>query len=321
VGKTDLVKLAAKEAECNLIITHPVVSDPTDFKGMPWVISESGKPKARFVPFGHLIDLVEGEGELVFVLDDMGQAAPATQAAAMQLLLARALDDMKIRDEVTFFACTNRREDKAGVQGILEPVKSRFVSIVDVDVDVEDWAKWAIEQKLPFNVISFIRWRPQQLSNFKPSRDMKNSPCPRTVAHACKIMQSGYPKELEIELLIGAVGESWATEWEGFRKYEEQLPNINKILQDPDKGDILPEAHMTYALCGALAERANDGTFGAIVRYSIRLGEKNEYKGQVVRARPEFGIMLIKDCLLKDNKLRKNKAYIQWQLQNKDIII
>ena len=322
VGKTDLVKQAAANVKCHIIITHPVVSDPTDFKGMPWVVVEKdGRPIARFVPFGHLIELVNGEEDLLFVFDDMGQAAPATQAACMQLLLARHLDDMKIRDNVTFFACTNRREDKAGVQGILEPVKSRFVSILNVDVDVEDWATWAIRAKLPFNVISFVRWRPNQLFSFKANRDMTNSPCPRTVHHACKILMAGYPKELEREMLMGAAGEAWASEWDAFRKYEEALPNINRIIQDPDKGEILAEAHMTYALCGALAERATEATFPNIIKYAIRFGERNEVKGQTLKGRPEFGIMLIKDCLLKDAKLRKNPAYIQWQLKHTDIIL
>ena len=319
VGKTDLVKLASEEAGANLIISHPVVSDPTDYKGMPWVTTEDGRTVAKFLPFSNLRRLVDAKEPTVFLLDDLGQAPPTVQAAGMQLLLARAIDEVKVSDEVTFFACTNRREDKAGVQGILEPVKSRMMTILEVEVDVEDWGKWFIEHGGLFAVLSFVRWRPNQLYSFKPSRDMTNSPCPRTVWHANKIMQTGYPRELEMEMIRGACGEAWATEWEGFRKYEEQIPNINAILSDPNNGVILPEAHLTYALCGALAERANDQNFGHIVTYASRLGQKTE-DGKI-KARPEFGIMLIKDCLIKDKALRKNKAYVSWQLKHKDIIL
>ena len=319
VGKTDLVKQAAKEAEATLIISHPVVSDPTDYKGIPWVTTEDGRAVAKFLPFSNLRRLVEAEGPTLFLLDDLGQAPQTVQAAAMQLLLARAIDEVKVSDQVTFFACTNRREDKSGVQGILETVKSRMISILEIEVDVEDWVKWGIEHGVPFGVISFVRWRPNQLHSFKPTRDMTNSPCPRTVYHACKIMQAGYPRELEMEMIRGACGEAWATEWEGFRKYEEQIPNVNKILTDPNRGEIPSEAHLTYALCGALAERVTEQNFENIIIYSSRLGEKSP-DGKI-KARPEFGIMLIKDCLLKDNKLRKNKAYVKWQIAHMNVIL
>ncbi len=35
VGKTDIVSQACQEAKARLIISHPVVSDPTDYKGLP----------------------------------------------------------------------------------------------------------------------------------------------------------------------------------------------------------------------------------------------------------------------------------------------
>ena len=65
-------------------------------------------------------------------LDDLGQAPMSVQAAAMQLILARRINGFKISDKVIFMAATNRREDKAGVTGILEPVKSRFAWIVEL---------------------------------------------------------------------------------------------------------------------------------------------------------------------------------------------
>lgn len=322
VGKTELVMQAAKLAEAKLIISHPVVSDPTDYKGMPWVMmDENGKHVARFLPFSDLDRLVTAKGRTIFLLDDLGQAPPTVQAAAMQLILGRRINEIVISNDVVFLACTNRKEDKAGVQGILEPVKSRFFAIIDVETDVEDWAEWAIREELPFSVINFVRWKPAMLLSFDPTFKMTNSPSPRTVYHACKIMQAGYPKEVENEMLQGACGEAWVIEWMAFRTFEAQLPNINKILTDPDKGEIPPEAHMMYALCGALAERANEQTFANIVAYSNRVASTQTIKGSKLSGRPDFSIMLIKDCLLKDAKLRKNKAYLAWQILHSDIII
>ena len=323
VGKTELVVQAAENVGAKLIISHPVVSDPTDYKGLPWVDSSVGHPVARFLPFSDLYRLVEAKGTTVFLLDDLGQAPPTVQAAAMQLILGRRINEIEVSDAVVFFACTNRREDKAGVQGILEPVKSRFFTIVEVDTDVEDWAKWAIKKGLPFDIINLMRWKPELLLNPKPSMvDMKNTPSPRTVYHAAKLIMAKYPEDLLPLMVAGAAGEAWMTEWQAWKRIQDQIPNVDKILNNPEKGDIPSEAHIMYALCGALAERANTRTFEAIVRYANRISKESvDSKGKKASGKPEFSIMMIKDCLLKDPRIAKSKEYIDWQLAHKDVIM
>ena len=48
IGKSDIVKQACKLVGAKLIVAHPVVSDPTDFKGMPAIVDGV----ATFLPFG-----------------------------------------------------------------------------------------------------------------------------------------------------------------------------------------------------------------------------------------------------------------------------
>ena len=55
-GKSDLVAQACHDAGANLIISHPVVSDPTDFKGLPFPVAD--KDEATFLPFGDLLRLI-----------------------------------------------------------------------------------------------------------------------------------------------------------------------------------------------------------------------------------------------------------------------
>ena len=49
IGKTDVLKAAAKLADCDLVMMHPAISDPTDFKGMPTSLPDG---TAHFLPFG-----------------------------------------------------------------------------------------------------------------------------------------------------------------------------------------------------------------------------------------------------------------------------
>lgn len=117
VGKSSIVEAAATAARYDVILSHPVVSDPTDAKGLPWP-GKDGE-SATFLPFGDLARAIKATQPTVWFLDDLGQAGPAVQASYMQLLLARQVNGHKLPDCITFVAATNRRMDRAGVTGIL----------------------------------------------------------------------------------------------------------------------------------------------------------------------------------------------------------
>ena len=93
VGKTSIIEQVAKKKGFDLIISHPVVSNPTDFKGLPFPSRE--KNKADFLPFGDLLKIMNADKPTVFFLDDLGQASAQVQASAMQLLLAREINGKK----------------------------------------------------------------------------------------------------------------------------------------------------------------------------------------------------------------------------------
>lgn len=342
VGKTDLLTQAAQLEGADLMVTHPIVEDPTDKKGMPWItgqndmgqimralarlivnLKEGGnsdedmlkavdaaiaEPRATFLPFDDLRKLIDADRPLVCVLDDLGQAPPAIQASNMHLLLARHIGSHKVSDFVTFFAATNRRKDMAGVTGILEPVKSRFVTIIEVEPDPEDWCKWAISTGwMPFEVIAFIRWKPALLLDFVPTKDMSNSPCPRTWAMVGKLIAGNYPKEAERELIKGAVGEGAMTEFMAFVKIYRDLESPDMVIMNPEQAKVPKEPSTLFAMCGALSSRASDQTFGQIVKYANRLPA-------------EFSVLLIKDCTTKDRGLVKSKPYIEWSLKHSHVL-
>ena len=183
IGKTDIVENATRKLGYDLLVSHPVVSDPTDYKGMPFVIKQNGRDEAHFLPFGELTQLIDTKVPLVYFLDDLGQATPAVQSAVMQLLLARRINGHKISDNVRFVAATNGRADKANVSGILEPVKSRFSSIVELQISKEDWVEWALLHDMPHQLISFIEFKPEMLHQFKATADIENTPCPRRASY------------------------------------------------------------------------------------------------------------------------------------------
>jgi hypothetical protein len=238
----------------------------------------------------------------VWFLDDLGQAPPAVQASFMQLLLARRVNGHKLPDCVTFVAATNRRTDRAGVTGILEPVKSRFAAIVELDADLNEWCQWAIHENLPPELIAFLRFRPDLLLNFQPSADLTQSPSPRTWAFAAKLMRLNMPESVEHEALAGAVGEGPATEFVAFLKMARQMPNIDAILVDPNKGDIPAEPAVLYAVATALATKVTLANFARIARYAQRLAEASY---------GEFAALLIRDCMERELGITQTPAFAE----------
>lgn len=304
VGKSDIVEQASLKASAKLIIEHPVVSDPTDYKGLPF--SDNGK--ADFLPFGNLLQLINATELTVCFLDDLGQATPAVQAACMQLLLARRINGHKVSDNVTFIAATNRRADRAGVQGILEPVKSRFTTIINLEPDLEDWVKWALQNNMPTELIGFIRYRPNLLHDFKPTNDMVNSSCPRTVANTGYLMNMHLEKELEFEAYSGAAGESFSSELIGFLDIFRKLPNPDMVLLNPDTAEVPTDPAVLYALSGALARKASDQTIDRFVTYINRLPA-------------EFSVLAMRDAMHNNESIVNTRAFIQWTAKNQDVLL
>jgi len=301
IGKSDIVEQAAKDLEFALQISHPSVSDPTDYKGMPAVLANG---KAEFLPFGDLNKLIETKEPLIAFLDDLGQAPPAVQAAVMQLIQARRVNGHRISDKVVFCAATNDTTHMAGVSGLLEPVKSRWDTIVELDVKVDDWCEWAFDHDMPPELVAFIRFRPDLLNNFKPTREIKNSPCPRTVAAVGRWLNCGVK---DYDVIAGAAGEGFATELVAFLKLYAEMPNLDEILMNPDSSPVPTQPATKYAVTCGLARKCTPENIERVYRYAQRL-EK------------EFEVCLVRDAVRINKQNQTTRTFIAWATKNAGIL-
>lgn len=297
IGKTDIVHAAAAASNAQCIVMHPVVSDPTDFKGMPWITNGH----AEFVAFGELQKLIDASEPTVCFMDDLGQASNAVQAAAMQLVLAREINGKRISDAVTFIAATNRRSDRAGVSGILEPLKSRFCTIVELAPDLKEWITWAIVAGIAPQVIAYLRLRPHHLHDFKPTSDLVNSPSPRTWAQLAKLVALDLPKSIKLQSYAGAVGEPMAVEFASFENVWQQMVSPDVVLSNPKNAPIPSEPSALYALSTALAMRVSKDSMQRYVTYIDRL---------IADGKAEFAAVSMQTAITRDNSLANTGAYI-----------
>jgi hypothetical protein len=301
IGKTDIVDSVTASLSNDLILEHPAVGDPTDFKGLPW--GNQGATEATFLPFGNFARALKATKPTVWFFDDLGQAPPSVQAACMQLFLARRVNGHVLPDCVTFLAATNRRIDRAGVSGILEPVKSRFVSIVELEPDIDSWCQWAFSHGIPATLIAFLRFRPELLCKFEATADLTNSPVPRTWAHLAKVEALNLPAAIESAVMAGSVGEGASLEYLAFRSMVKSLVNLDAILLNPDKASIPSKPSELYAVSVGLAARANEQNFARIVTYANRLYTE--------AGKGEFAVLLIRDAIRRDEKIQYTDSFVR----------
>jgi hypothetical protein len=289
IGKTDIGAEAAAEADIkpeNFIVSHPIVEDPTDSKGLPWKAAENNH--AEFLPYGDLMRLIHATEPTVNFIDDFGQASEAVQKSKMQQVLARQIGSHKISPHVVFIAATNRRGDRAGVSGILEPVKSRF-TIVELKPTLEDYIEWGVANHVPASVLGFLKNRPELLCKFEPTADITNGPNPRnwTALGRLQMMLQNADSNLRMAAFAGRIGDADAASYAGFLEMLEKAPDPDAILADPKNAPLpsVEDPGIAYAVALAVAYRADVKNFGAIVTYAKRMfeGELAEFSAVLLR--------------------------------------
>ena len=300
VGKTDIVKFIAAVLGMALVISHPVVADPTDSKGLAWP-AKDGK-SATFIPIGQMVELLNAKEPTLWFLDDLGQATPAVQAAYMQWILAREVNGHKLPDCVTIIAATNRRQDRAGVTSILEPVKGRFATIVEVEPCINDWTQWAFANNMPHLLIAFLRLRPDLLLDFKPTADITNSPTPRNWASTGNLMNLAIPQEAQVEVYSGAVGKPATTELVSFIQVAKEMPSPDTVLMTPGTAEIPVKPSVMWALSGALVRLVTENNFNRFLQYAMRVHGAG---------RGEFATFMTKSAVDVNPALTKTPEFMQ----------
>lgn len=308
VGKSSLIAQAAQATNHDLIISLPSVEDVTEPGGLPWFAEDHSY--ATKVLFGQAHKAVNAQVPTVWHWEDFGQAAPSVQAAYMQWAWAREVNGYRLPDHVSITMATNRRTDKAGVSGILEPVKGRF-TLIHMASDLDDFcnnlftrgqSEYGLSEDIIVASAAFLRFRPELLNAFEPSADLTNSPTERNWVAAMRHADQNFPKHIEHALVAGRVGDGPAAEYIGFIRTQRSMPSLDGIIMDPDKAVIPDEPSIIYAVAIGLASKAEDGNFARIAKYATRLDQAGH---------GEFSTLLVRDSIRRKPSIQNTKAFIQ----------
>ena len=306
IGKTKIISKVAKDNGYKGFFIDTAISSPTDFKGIPMYNRDTDT--ASFKPYDILLEMIDAKEPTLVFFDDFGLATPAVQGSLMHLLSERRVGDHHISDHVTFMLAMNEQKQNAGVGMTLEPVKSRCVSIVGLEPDVEDWLNWGFQNNLHPHVLGFIRWRPKMLWSFQPTNDLTNSPSPRTNEHVSNILEMKLPWAIEYELIEGAAGSGYATEFSAYKKMAENIVSLDHIISNPKTAEVPKEPSVLYAMTTALAYRANKQNLASLLEYSERMPE-------------EFRLKFVEyDIPSRNESLKETEEYNTWIVKHQELI-
>lgn len=229
----------------------------------------------------------------------------------MQLILGRQINGFNVSDHVVFMAATNRRQDKAGVAGILEPVKSRFASIIELTPTHEDWIQWALKEGVNERVIAFVKTKPDILFAFEATSDLVNTPSPRTIVNASKIIDTIKDDLiLRDELVAGAAGEGFAAEYAAYERVYDKIPSIDEIMHDPENATIPEGQHLDrlFAISVMCSNYMNAENYEQLYKYVSRLPR-------------DFEFAVHTDASYRDNSIIDDSlGFLKWIKDNKDLI-
>jgi len=300
LGKSAVVRQVAELLKVSLRDVRALLLDPVDLRGLPFLGSD-GRSKWATPEF------LPQEGSGILFLDELNAAPGMVQASCYQLVLDRKLGEYTLPEGWAIIAAGNRDSDRAVTSRMPTPLRNRFVHL-EFDVDLQDWSEWAIQAGIRPEVIAFLRFRPELLS--QPAKDVPAFPSPRSWEFVSRILDSLDSQSnpsIEHEIIAGAVGTAAATEVSGFLRMYRELPNIDAILLNPLQEPVPENAAAQYAVASALARCASDTNFDRICLYLNRLPT-------------EFRVLCVRDATLRQPAIRCTAGFVTWAVDNHNAI-
>ena len=308
IGKSDIPVQVAKELGIPLIDFRANLFDPVDVRGIPYIkqIKETGK---RFTSWAvpDVFPIAERDGDRgILFIDELPTAPPATQNAFLQLLHTKQIGEYKLPVGWQIVCAGNRLTDAAAVYQMPSPVRNRLAHY-ELEPTLNDWVEWAYQHDIDPDVISFIQYRPNLLSNF--NADDYAFPTPRAWSMVSKkLSRANNDPERLFYGVSSLVGDGPAGEFIAFKEIASKLPDIDQLIADPSTYKKDDNPALLYALSTALATRAQDDVIENIMKVAKKMPI-------------EFQVVLVKGCLAKDRQLKSHNDVRKWIVDNANVVL
>lgn len=304
IGKSYIVADVAKQNELALVDVRLSQMDPVDLRGVPSIKED----QTVWMPPVFFPKDPDSEG--ILFLDELNSAPPSVQAAIYQLVLNRQMGEYVLPKGWRIICAGNRVSDRGVVFRLPTPLANRMVHL-HVEARFDDFKLFALKQKLHHFIIGFLSFRPDLLSNEPVVEDDANPAfaTPRSYHMLSEIVKKEAAIEKIYPVIYGTIGYSAGIEFVSYVKVYEEIPDIKAIYSG-----IYPEIDKKPALLYALVS--------ALVEYYDGSEEHQKHLFGFSRVLPtEFGVMLIKDVIVKDENLALHPEFDGWLAQYGEYIL
>lgn len=203
------------------------------------------------------------------VIDDLGMANGETLKAIIDLVQFGRIDSRTLPECVVIGGATNDVGHGADVQGLIEPLKSRWHTIINIEPCVDDLVRYGLSRNWPSDLLAYLRNSPDALHDWKPTKSIEiDGACPRGWEYVAEWINAGIDDN---EVIAGCVGKGRAAEYLAFRGLIHELPDIDAVLMDPDGSPVPDNPSAKWLVSMALAGKMAGGNFGQCVKYLQRL--------------------------------------------------
>jgi ATPase family associated with various cellular activities (AAA) len=257
IGKSELVADICESMGGKLYDLRLALMDPSDLKGVLYYNPTVGNAMWNAPPDLPTAEEAAKYPVVVLFLDEMNSAAPATQAAAYQLVLNRRVGTYELPDNVVIVAAGNRDTDRGVVYRMPSPLANRFVHL-NLRVDFESWNEWALNHGISPDVVAYVTCNKGDLFNFDPRSSGASFATPRSWSFVSDLLQEDLNDTELNDLVAGTVGEGVALKFSAHRKVASQMPNPSDILAGKIKElkakDIGAKYSLTVSCCYELKD-------------------------------------------------------------------
>lgn len=248
IGKSSIVKQAARELGVDLIDLRLPQLEPPDLRGIPAPNRES-KLAEWFMP-----EFLPQSGNGILFLDEIEKASVAVKNASLQLVLDRKIGSYTLPDGWSIICASNREEDGCFSAPLGSALCNRMMHF-EVSEDYHDWLNWAKKANISDGILGYLAFRPDHLYKYDPG--VNAFPSPRSwemlntmLVDVDNVVEQNELLEAVVGKVVGVEYRAWFTVYKNV-KVEDIL--LRGELPDFDKYEKGKEKSFVYAVTTAVA--------------------------------------------------------------------
>ena len=315
IGKSQAIKAVGEQLRkvtnktVNITDVRLLLFNPVDLRGIP--TSDSKKEFAIWLK-PKIFQMDESDNVInILFLDEISAAPASVQAAAYQITLDRVVGEHRLPENCFVIAAGNRVTDKSVVTKMPKALGNRMTH-VEIICDIDDWKKWAIPRGIDQRIIGYLNFKNTALFAFNPSTDDVAFPSPRSWEMVDKYLKKGELGAM-MPLIAGSVGLGAASEFKGWVKVYDKLPNIKDIFEGKDT-QAPKDPDILYALSSSLVAnciKVDKKGLANLIKYTNTMPA-------------EFATLTVKDMLLMEDirsKIITLPEWVEWSKSNRKYIM